>query len=250
LFGRVPAASAGAASAFGAALAFGSALAFSSALAFGSAFGFAALAGFAAGEAEAIADAEAAPTVTLLALGGVFPAALLEADHLGAAGLIDHLGLHGGAGDEWRADGDVALGADHQDFVELDRVAGFRRQLLDRELVVLGDLVLLAARFDDREHRGIVLFMSFASCGAASCGLSEDRLPRLERRAPQRALVKTKHAERTLSPRVRGLSSQIRRKSSLRWVAPMADPPRAMGTDTSFAPPLFTWSDQYPLRHK
>ena len=66
--------------------------------------------------------------------------------------LLDHGGADRGAVEQRRAGRDLGAFADHQHLGELDRGAGLCRELLDRDDIVLGDLVLLAAGPDHCEH--------------------------------------------------------------------------------------------------
>src|SRR5262247_3409897 len=98
----------------------------------------------------------------------VLAPALLEGDELGAAGLLDHLGRHLGAGDQRAAElGSARAAADHQNFGEFELAVLAPVELLDGEDVVLGDAVLLAACLDDSVHG----FASFR----ALCALGLDR---------------------------------------------------------------------------
>src|SRR6266478_5995174 len=54
--------------------------------------------------------------------------------------------------EEPRPGGDLGPLADHQHLAELDRGPGLAGELLDRDDIVLGDLVLLAAGPDHSEH--------------------------------------------------------------------------------------------------
>src|SRR5262249_34742962 len=81
----------------------------------------------------------------------ILAAALLEGDDLWAAHMIEHLGAdrrtrHGGSAKY----GVVA--ADHQDFAAFHDRAGLGLEPVDPEHVLSGNAILLAARFDDREH--------------------------------------------------------------------------------------------------
>src|SRR5262249_28965274 len=82
----------------------------------------------------------------------VLAPALLERDHLGAAGLLDHLAGDRGTRDRGRADRNVVAAHDKH-LAKLDEVAGRALDLVDRDHILLGDPVLLAAGLDDCEHR-------------------------------------------------------------------------------------------------
>src|SRR5919109_709539 len=100
-----------------------------------------------------IGDAQHRLTLPMAALAAVVVAAvLLEDQHLVGLGLIQHLGHDRSALHQRRADLQVGIFAHHQDFAERHVGAGFDFQLLDQNDVVLGDLVLLAARLDHCEH--------------------------------------------------------------------------------------------------
>src|SRR4029079_922034 len=82
----------------------------------------------------------------------VLAAPLLERDDLAAAALLDHFGRDRGPRDgRYTYRGSIA--ADHQHLAELHDFAGLALNLVDLEHVVGGDSVLLAAGFDDCEHR-------------------------------------------------------------------------------------------------
>src|SRR6056297_3786398 len=85
------------------------------------------------------------------ALGAVLTAALDEIDDLVALDLVDHLGLHGRAIDERRADHRL-VAAKHQDLVELNFLTGIGCQLLNAQHVAGLHLVLLATGFHNRKH--------------------------------------------------------------------------------------------------
>src|SRR6516164_126334 len=82
----------------------------------------------------------------------VVPPFLLENDNLGSPRLLDDRGADRGATEQRRAGSNLGALADHQHLSEFDSCAGLRRELLDRDDVVLGDLVLLAAGADHCEH--------------------------------------------------------------------------------------------------
>ena len=82
----------------------------------------------------------------------VLAAPLFEGNDFRSAGLVDELGSHFGAAHKWRADFDLVAVADHQDVREFDGGARFACKALDCEKIVLGDAILLAARFDDSVH--------------------------------------------------------------------------------------------------
>ena len=63
--------------------------------------------------------------------------------------------------------------ADHQHVCEFDFCSGVPVELFDRQNVVFGDTILLAARLDDSEHdclfpRFAALWVSSAPCGATA----------------------------------------------------------------------------------
>ena len=78
---------------------------------------------------------------------------LLEDEDFVGAGLFEHLGHDLGARDQRIAHGGVGALADHENLVELNGRASLARELLDRNDIVLGDLILLAAGADDCVHR-------------------------------------------------------------------------------------------------
>src|SRR5262245_37564444 len=89
----------------------------------------------------------------------ILAATLLEGDDLCAAHMIEHLGAdrracHGGSA-KYRV-----VAAHHQDFAELHDCAGLGLEPVDPDHVLSGNAILLAARFDDREH----LFGPLCSC--------------------------------------------------------------------------------------
>src|SRR5439155_18223234 len=90
--------------------------------------------------------AVAAPAPRILA------AALLKRDHLVAAALLHHLGGDAGAGNGRHAEL-RGVATQHQHVAELHDLARFALDPFDPEQLVLGDPVLLAAGFNDCEHR-------------------------------------------------------------------------------------------------
>jgi len=66
----------------------------------------------------------------------------------------EHAGLHAGAVDTGRAHLDVVAVGNQQYLAEIDLLALGRFKALDTELVALRHPVLLAARLNDRVHRG------------------------------------------------------------------------------------------------
>ena len=82
----------------------------------------------------------------------ILPPTLLERDDLRPAALLDHLGRDRRAAHRRAAELDV-VAADYQHFAELDDLAGLALDLVDLKHVVGSNPVLLAAGFDDREHR-------------------------------------------------------------------------------------------------
>src|SRR5258708_6849758 len=82
----------------------------------------------------------------------IVPPLFLEDDDLVGAPLLDDGGADRGTVQQRRAGRDLGPFADHQHLGEFDRRARFGRKLLDRDDIVLGDLVLLAAGPDHCEH--------------------------------------------------------------------------------------------------
>ena len=82
----------------------------------------------------------------------ILAAALLEGDDLGAADMVEDLGRDARARDHRRADL-RRVAAQHDDVAELHDGARLALDALDLEDLVLDDPVLLAAGFDDCEHR-------------------------------------------------------------------------------------------------
>src|SRR6516164_2699563 len=89
--------------------------------------------------------------MTLLA-SIVVPSLLFEDYDLRRAGLLDDRGSNRCASQQRRPHRDLGPLADHQHLGELDHRTGLAREFLDRDHIVLGDLVLLAAGPDHREH--------------------------------------------------------------------------------------------------
>src|SRR5580704_14363803 len=89
----------------------------------------------------------------------ILAAALLEGDDLRAAHMVEHLGPDRRARDRGGAERGL-LAADHQHLAELDHRAGLGFEPVDPEHVFGDNAILLAARFDDREH----LFVPWCSC--------------------------------------------------------------------------------------
>ena len=105
---------------------------------------------------------------------------LLERDQLGAARLVEDFGGDGRAIDKRRANRGAVAIADHHHLFEGNDVAGLGGQFLDREFVIGGNAILLAARLDDSEH--LIRPCSSASFGGAGrASWFQDR-NRLERR--------------------------------------------------------------------
>src|SRR5690606_14815525 len=78
-------------------------------------------------------------------------------------GLLDDLGGNGATTDQRRTNLEAGSVVHHEDFAECDHVAlGGVTELLDANDIVLGDLVLLAACFDDCVH--LVLPLSGPAC--------------------------------------------------------------------------------------
>src|SRR6516162_1753596 len=82
----------------------------------------------------------------------VVPPFLLEDDDLGRPRLLDNGGADRGAVEQWRTAHHLGPFADHQHVGEFDTRAGLDRELLDRDDVLFGDLILLAAGADHCEH--------------------------------------------------------------------------------------------------
>ncbi len=82
----------------------------------------------------------------------IFPPLLFEDDDFCRSALLDDGGADRGAGEQRGTGRDLGAVADHQHFAELDDGAGFAGQFLDRNNVVLGDLVLFAAGSDHCKH--------------------------------------------------------------------------------------------------
>src|SRR5215472_799406 len=89
--------------------------------------------------------------MTLLA-AIIVPPLLLEDDDFGRPRLLDDRSADRSAVEQRRAGRNLRTLADHQHLSELDSRAGLRRELLDRDDVVLGDPVLLAAGPYHCEH--------------------------------------------------------------------------------------------------
>ena len=85
--------------------------------------------------------------------------ALLEGDDLVAAGMLEHLAGHHGAGDGGGADL-RAIAAEQQHFAELDHLARLGRDAVDPDHILSHDAVLLTAGFDDCEHRFFLVFVT------------------------------------------------------------------------------------------
>src|SRR6185437_6204139 len=82
----------------------------------------------------------------------IMPPLFLEDDDLVGAAMLDQGGADRGARDQRRAGRHLGAVADHQHFVQLDRRTRLAGELFDRDHVVGGDLVLLAAGADHCEH--------------------------------------------------------------------------------------------------
>src|SRR5712671_5748896 len=82
----------------------------------------------------------------------IVPPLFLEDDDLVGAPLLDDGGADRGTVEQRGAGRDLGSFADHQHLGEFDRRARLGPKLLDRDDVVLGDLVLLAAGPDHCEH--------------------------------------------------------------------------------------------------
>src|ERR1700730_6564520 len=92
-------------------------------------------------------------TVTVLA-PVIVPPLLLEDDDLVGPAMLDERGADRRAVEERRPGRDSGAVTDHQDFAEFDYGTGFAVELLDRDHIVLGDRVLLAAGADHCKHDG------------------------------------------------------------------------------------------------
>src|SRR6185312_13809179 len=73
-------------------------------------------------------------------------------NELWSARLLDEFSDNLGARDNRRADRDVGSRADHQHLVEFNRRTGIARHALNRDHIVLGNAVLLAACLNDSVH--------------------------------------------------------------------------------------------------
>src|SRR5229473_2187088 len=82
----------------------------------------------------------------------IVPPLFLEDDDLVGAALLDQGRADRGAGQERCAGRHGGAVAEHQHLAKLDRGAGLAGELLDRDHIVLGDLVLLAAGADHCKH--------------------------------------------------------------------------------------------------
>src|SRR5215469_11244036 len=82
----------------------------------------------------------------------ILPSLLFEDDDLGRPGLLDDGRADRGAGQQRRPRRDRRPVPDHQHLGELDDRTRFAGELLDRDDIVLGDPVLLAAGPDHSEH--------------------------------------------------------------------------------------------------
>src|SRR6056297_788357 len=128
-------------------------------------------------------------TVTHGPLGTVLAAPLDEVDDLFTLDLVDHLGLHGCAVNQWRANDDL-VATDHQNIIELYLFAGIRRQLFNAQHIARLDPVLLAAGFHHREHR--VFSFIIRVLWPRSPGVSWGTPPRTARPARDVSAIKTK----------------------------------------------------------
>ena len=93
-------------------------------------------------------------------LGAVLTAALDEMDNLFAFDLVDHIGLHGRTCDHWRTN----IGANHQNFIELNFFAGISSKFFNPENIPALNPILFATGLEDRKHM-LFLRISFAFCG-------------------------------------------------------------------------------------
>src|SRR5262249_45392574 len=82
----------------------------------------------------------------------IVPPLLLEDDDLWRAGLLDHGSGNRRACQQRGPGGNLGPVANHQPLGGSDRRPRLARELLDRNHIVFGDLVLLAAGPDPREH--------------------------------------------------------------------------------------------------
>src|SRR5215467_3214361 len=118
--------------------------------------------------------------MTLLA-AIVVPPLFLENDDFGRPRLLDDRSADRGATDQRRASRNLRTLADHQHFGEFDSRAGLRRELLDRDDVVLGDPVLLAAGPDHCEHSSCRYSFPHSACNRR--GARTRRIARRQGRA-------------------------------------------------------------------
>ena len=90
-----------------------------------------------------------------MACGASIPFATLALEHFDfvSAGMFDYCGLDLGPVHGGFSDGGFGAVANDKDIAQIDGGAGIASHALNHNDFVLGDLVLLAARADDREHR-------------------------------------------------------------------------------------------------
>ncbi len=71
----------------------------------------------------------------------------LEGDGLHAAGVLDHVGHHGGAGHGGRTHRELAIVVDHEDTVKGHRLPGLDGQQFDFQRVARAHAILFASCF-------------------------------------------------------------------------------------------------------
>ena len=79
-------------------------------------------------------------------------ALLFENDDLLVAKLLDDFAGHQRAINERSAQGDVGIGANHENVFEGDGIAGFTSELFDADQIIGSNFVLLATGLDDCKH--------------------------------------------------------------------------------------------------
>ena len=82
----------------------------------------------------------------------MLPAALLENDDVGPAGLLFDFTDNGGTGNKWRADIKGSAIGNHQNFSEVHMVAGSAIEFFDEDLVIGRNTILFAASLDNCVH--------------------------------------------------------------------------------------------------
>src|SRR5690606_13314742 len=87
----------------------------------------------------------------------ILAAALLESDHLVAAGVLEHLARDHGAVNGRHADGG-RIATEQQDLTKLNHLSRFGLYAVDPDHIFGHNAVLLTAGFDDCEHRFFLVF--------------------------------------------------------------------------------------------